>query len=330
MTVKDWIDVEGFPCVGGSVSYRDRRPEQDATVVKRLRAAGAIVIAKTAVRDDNELYGATRNPHDHARSPGGSSSGEAALVAAGASPLGIGSDSGGSIRGPAAWCGIAGFKPSAGRVSNTGHFPRIGALHDGRTQIGPLARNIDDLALALEVIAGFDGIDPGVIPVPLGSVADVVVAGLRVAWFTHDDPGHPSDAVAEHVELAVRALAGRANRRRRRGARAPRKRSTSPSATGTAANSADPKPTTCSGTGIASVRCQLEFAQTVDIVVSPKSPDVAPLVERVSLATSTRCRRVSPEHPRPQSRPGSTERFRSASSSSGDAGTTRPCSPPPA
>ena len=238
----------------------------------------------------------TRNPHDHARSPGGSSSGEAALVAAGASPLGIGSDSGGSIRGPAAWCGVAGFKPSAGRVSNIGHFPRIGALHDGRTQIGPLARNIDDLALALEVIAGFDGIDPGVVPVPLGSVADVAVASLRVAWFTHDDPGHPSDAVAEHVELAVRALADAG-----------------------ATVVADPVPAhlaealditqrywgrrQLSGPEADDLlwdwdrfrRRQLEFAQTVDIVVSPATPDVASLVPSAGLQTRRRRLHVAGE-----------------------------------
>src|SRR6187200_2724115 len=169
ITVKDWIDVAGFPCAGESARHRDRRPKADATVVARLRAAGAIVMAKTAAGDRSELYGATRNPYDPTRSPGASSSGEGALVGKGASPLGIGSDSGGSIRLPAAWCGVAGLKPTAGRVPNTGHFPRIGALHDGRTQIGPLARCVDDLALALEVIAGPDGFDPGVVDMPLGS-----------------------------------------------------------------------------------------------------------------------------------------------------------------
>jgi len=128
ITVKDWIDVAGSPCAGEDARHRDRRPQEDATVVARLRAAGAIVIAKTAAGDRNELYGVTRNPYDHARSPGASSSGEAALVATAASPLGIGSDSGGSVRLPAAWCGVAGLKPTAGRVPNTGHFPRIGAL----------------------------------------------------------------------------------------------------------------------------------------------------------------------------------------------------------
>src|SRR5205085_3837020 len=155
-------------------------PRDDATVVARLRAAGAIVIAKTAAGDRNEVYGVTRNPHDPTRSPGATSSGEAALVAGGASPLGIGSDSGGSIRLPAAWCGVAGLKPTAGRVPNSGHFPRIGAVHDGRTQIGPMARHVDDLALALDVIAGFDGLDPGVVDIPLGSLADVALSRLRV------------------------------------------------------------------------------------------------------------------------------------------------------
>jgi amidase len=92
-------------------------------------------------------------------------------------------------------------------VPNTGHFPRIGALHDGRTQIGPLARRVSDLALALDVIAGPDGFDPGVVGVPLGSPADADVARLRVAWFTHDGPGQPSAAVAAEVERAVSALA---------------------------------------------------------------------------------------------------------------------------
>ena len=207
ITVKDWVDVAGFPCAGESARHRDRRPEADATVVARLRAAGAIVMAKTAAGDRSELYGATRNPYDPTRSPGASSSGEGALVGTGASPLGIGSDSGGSIRLPAAWCGVAGLKPTAGRVPNTGHFPRIGALHDGRTQIGPLARQVDDLALALRVIAGFDGLDPGVVDVPLGSEDDISLARLRIAWFTHDGPGQPSPAVTLHVERAVETLA---------------------------------------------------------------------------------------------------------------------------
>src|SRR4051812_17962601 len=130
VTVKDWIDVAGFPCAG-DIGRTDRRPERDATVVRRLRAAGAVVVAKTRAWDG------VRHPLDPARTVGGSSSGEAAAVAAGASVLGLGSDSGGSVRLPAAWAGVYGLKPTAGRVPATGHFPWIGALSDGRTQIGP-------------------------------------------------------------------------------------------------------------------------------------------------------------------------------------------------
>ena len=107
-------------------------------------AAGAVVVAKTRSWDDGAPGRAVLHPLDATRTPGGSSSGEAVAVAAGASLLGIGSDSGGSIRLPAAWCGVLGFKPTAGRVPTTGHFPRVGALSDGRTQIGPMAPDLDD------------------------------------------------------------------------------------------------------------------------------------------------------------------------------------------
>lgn len=134
ITVKDWIDVEGMACTGGITECRDRMPSRDATVVARLRAAGAIIIAKTTVQVESELFGRVLHPLDPTRSPGGSSSGEAAAVGGGGSILEIGSDSGGSIRVPAAWCGIAALKPSAGRVPTTGHFPRVGermSLTDG-------------------------------------------------------------------------------------------------------------------------------------------------------------------------------------------------------
>ncbi|MFC4116517.1 amidase [Nonomuraea zeae] len=175
-----------------------RRPGVDASAVARLRAAGAIVVAISSAMADNALYGETRNPLDPARAPGGSSSGTAVLVAAGAVPLGLGSDSGGSIRLPAAWCGISGLKPTFGRVPLTGHFPRCGALEDGRTVLGPLATTVSDLALVLAVTAGPDGLDAGVPPVPLGDPSAVDVAGLRVGVMAPDEP----------TMLALEALAG--------------------------------------------------------------------------------------------------------------------------
>lgn len=180
VSIKDWIEVEGFRCVAGFEHRRDFRPKADATVVARLRAAGAIILGKTVTGDGGTLHARPNNPHDVSRSPGASSSGEAALVAAFGSPLGLGSDSGGSIRLPAAWCGVMGLKPTAGRTPLTGHYPPIGALSDPRTVIGPIARHVEDLALALAVISGPDGRDPSVAPVPLHDHRDVRVKGLRI------------------------------------------------------------------------------------------------------------------------------------------------------
>ncbi len=182
-TVKDWIDAAGLPCAGEGAD-RTRQPPADATAVARLRAAGAVLVAKTNVGVAHPLFGPCRHPLDPARSPGGSSSGEAALVAAGGSPLGLGSDSGGSIRLPAAWCGVVGMKPTFGRVPATGHYPRIGSLHDGRTVIGPITRSVADAWLGMLVIAGPDGLDAGAAPVELGDPSTVRLAGLRVACET--------------------------------------------------------------------------------------------------------------------------------------------------
>ncbi len=206
ITVKDWLDLAGMPCTGGERANRDRVPTRDATVVARLRAAGAIVIAKTTVQVNSELWGPVFNPIDRERSPGGSSSGEAAAVGGGGSILGIGSDSGGSLRVPAAWCGVATLKPSAGRVPTTGHFPRVGERVDGRTQIGPLAASVGTLRTVLGIIAGPDGVDAGVAPVPLGDPAAVAVAGLRVGCFLGDESFPTTPAIRAAVERAVQQL----------------------------------------------------------------------------------------------------------------------------
>ena len=202
-TVKDWIDVAGMPCTGGVRRFRDRRPEQDATVVARLRAAGAVVIAKTTVQVETRLFGSVLNPHDTARSPGGSSSGEAVAVGGGAVPFGLGSDSGGSIRVPAAWCGAFGLKPSTGRVPLTGHFPAVFDRADGRTVIGPIAGSVLDLERVLAVIAGPDDRDPGCV----GFAPPEPVARLRVGWNTGEGEWRAGAGVAEAIERACETLA---------------------------------------------------------------------------------------------------------------------------
>ncbi len=195
-TVKDWIDAAGWPiagATGGDAGDAHRRPDADASAVSRLRDAGAIVLAITTALADNPLHGAVRNPYDLTRAPGGSSSGAAALLAAGGPPLALCSDSGGSIRLPAAWCGVVGLKPSFGRVPLTGHYPRCGALEDGRTVIGPMTRAVGDAAAALALIAGPDGLDAGVAPVPLGDPDAVDLAAMRFAVMGN---GHTADAAS--------------------------------------------------------------------------------------------------------------------------------------
>ena len=207
-TVKDWIETEGMVCAAGFAERADYVPKRDATVVARMRAAGAIVLGKTNVNDGRPLYERPRNPYDLDRTPGASSSGEAAIIAAGGSPLGLGSDSGGSLRWPAHCCGIATLKPTSGLVPNTGHFPRIGALSDPRTAIGPLARSVDDLALTLRVIAGPDFCDPGAVPVPLGDIDRVELRGLRVATYVDAPGAKPSSTVVDATRAAASALEG--------------------------------------------------------------------------------------------------------------------------
>ncbi len=200
-TVKDWIDAEGWPVTGATGDDRGqlgRVPRADATAVARLREAGGIVLATTSAMADNPLHGPTRNPRDVSRAPGGSSSGAAALVAAGVAPLALGGDSGGGLRLPAAWCGVAALRPTFGRVPLTGHFPRRGSLEDGRTVIGPIAGTVADLTAALTIIAGPDELDAGVPPVPLGDPASIDVRYLRV--------GVVGPEAGDSVDAAVKAL----------------------------------------------------------------------------------------------------------------------------
>ena len=206
-TVKDWIDSAGLPCTGGDPNFRDRVPAEDATVVARLREAGAILLGKTNVMAENPIYGRTSNPYNFAYSCTGSSSGEAALIAAGGSPLGLGSDSGGSIRQPAHACGICGMKPTTGRIPLTGHFPFVNAIKDTRTTIGPMARFVEDLALALPILSGVDYRDASVIPMPLEDWLTVEMENLRVACYTNHAEANPTPETEETCHQAAHVLA---------------------------------------------------------------------------------------------------------------------------
>jgi amidase len=212
-TAKDIFNTEGLPTTAGVRMPRSRIPEHDATVVARMRRAGAILIGKTncppgGSEEDGwtpaHPRGATRNPYDVNRSPGGTSSGEAAIIAAGGSPLGLGSDSGGSIRLPASYCGVAALKPSAGLIPVTGAYGLAGGVTDSRSQVGPMARYVADLRIALRVLAGPDGIDSGVVPVRAWTSPSL--EGMRVAWYADDGMSRPIPAVAAAVKAAARAL----------------------------------------------------------------------------------------------------------------------------
>jgi Asp-tRNA(Asn)/Glu-tRNA(Gln) amidotransferase A subunit family amidase len=159
--IKDIVDTTDYPTECGTAALAGRRPSADATLVIRLRAAGAIIIGKTVTTEMAYFTpGKTRNPHDSKRTPGGSSSGTAAAVAAGMVPLAIGSQTNGSIIRPASFCGVFAIKPSHGLVS------RGGVLSLSRTldHMGPFARSVEDLALTLDVIAGYDALDPDTRP----------------------------------------------------------------------------------------------------------------------------------------------------------------------
>ena len=185
MPVKDSVATADLPTTAGTAALRDFHPAADATVVARLRAAGAIVLGKTNLHElsfgwtsNNLTYGPVHNPWDRLRIPGGSSGGTAAAVAAGMAPLGVAEDTQGSIRVPAALCGVAGFRPTTGRYPNDGCAP-ISGLFD---QIGPIARHVADLALFVAVMTGDDS--------PIETIA---LDGLRLGvareyFFTGLDP----------------------------------------------------------------------------------------------------------------------------------------------
>ena len=168
--VKDIIDVAGMPGENGTPADAGRRPREDATVARRLRRAGAVILGKTATTPlaQGAPPAPTRNPHDSARTPGGSSAGSAAAVAAGMVPLAIGTQTNGSVIRPSSFCGIVGFKPSFGAIPRTGILPVSPSLD----HVGVMARSVEDVALA-EILTGADGRDADALPLvgPLSTVA---------------------------------------------------------------------------------------------------------------------------------------------------------------
>jgi fatty acid amide hydrolase len=218
VTIKESFHVAGTPSTMGLASRRHEIMPTDGVLVRQLRRAGAIVLGKTNVpqlmiwhETANPLYGVTKNPWDVERGPGGSTGGEAALIASGASPLGLGSDLGGSIRLPAHFCGIHGLKPSSRRVAKSGQAKNLLGLEAIQCQAGPLARRVEDLELMLNVLcdAPPGSLDSEATPgLPLPS-AEVNVAGLRIGMWTDDGCFPVAPAIRRAVEEAAAILRDR-------------------------------------------------------------------------------------------------------------------------
>ena len=213
-TVKDSIDTAGVLTRRGSPIFEGRVPDADATSVARLKKAGGILLAKTNlpefsywIESDNLLSGRSNNPWNLDRTPGGSSGGESAAIAAGMSPLGLGTDLAISVRGPAAQTGIVSLKPTHGRVPMTGIWPRAPRRF---WHVGPMARSIRDLALALSQLAGPDGEDAfatSTVPFDAG-IGSAPDRRLRVGWMVGPGFGPIGTEVAATVRAAAEALAG--------------------------------------------------------------------------------------------------------------------------
>src|SRR5580698_5351470 len=213
ISIKSSLDVAGLRCEAGTRLRAGHIATQDAPLVVRLRNAGAIVLGVTntpellmAWETDNVLYGRTNSPWDLERTPGGSSGGEAAAIAAGMSAGGVGSDGGGSIRVPAHFSGICGLKPTPGRVPATGHFPASGGPFALIGVVGPMARTVGDLRALFEVMQGANEGDACAAPVSLRWPSDDETKQLRVGYFEDDGRTPITAETRAAVQTAAKAL----------------------------------------------------------------------------------------------------------------------------
>jgi Asp-tRNA(Asn)/Glu-tRNA(Gln) amidotransferase A subunit family amidase len=213
LSIKSSIEVAGLRWEAGTKLRAGIQGERDAPLVARLRQAGAIILGVTnapellmAWETDNLLYGRTNNPWDIARTPGGSSGGEAAAIAAGMSAGGVGSDGGGSIREPAHFSGICGLKPTPGCIPATGHFPASVGPFALLGVVGPMARNMDDLKILFEVMQGPDDGDPSSAPVPLRWPAADDLKRIRIGYFEDDGRTPVTPETRAAVRTAAEAL----------------------------------------------------------------------------------------------------------------------------
>ena len=217
ITIKESYSMEGLPTTSGAPFLKDHRPTEDAVVVQRMRDAGAVILGKSNVplmtmdiQSYNEVYGTTNNPWDTDRTPGGSTGGGAAAVAAGLSYLSVGGDIGGSIRTPASFCGVYGHKPSLGILSEEGHIPPIpGSPPGARSSLsvaGPLARSAADLMAAVDVLGGPGGDDAAAYKWFLPPARGTGVKDYRVRYVLDDDFCPVVPEVKEQLQRAVDAL----------------------------------------------------------------------------------------------------------------------------
>jgi fatty acid amide hydrolase 2 len=221
-TIKESFALAGMPNCSGLVARRKHVSDFDAVAVKRLRAAGAIPLGVTNTSElcmwmesDNHVYGRTNNPYDPSRLVGGSSGGEGAIVGSGASPFGLGSDIGGSIRLPAFFNGVFGHKPSGGLVPGSGQYPIASARARRILTTGPLARRAEDLMPLLRILAGPDGEDPGCTALDLGDPRAVDLSTLTVLDVEDDGRYGVSAELRAAQESAVSVLARRGARVRK-------------------------------------------------------------------------------------------------------------------